>query len=413
MIYDTLIIGGGAAGLMAASELAGAKLKVALLEAQQRVGRKLAATGNGRCNFTNLNAGPDSYGNGGYFSGILEKYDGVAIMEKFNELGIPAEVDAEGRAYPMSNQAASVLDALRYGAEERGTVILTECRVTGLESDGDTVRLHTSMGDFQGRSCLVASGGAAAPKLGADAEFLRRLKDAGCRIVPLSPALSPLKTETAGIKALKGIRARCRVGLSVDGKEVASEYGEVIFSDYGISGIAVMQMSRAAGVHLSRRRKVSLKLDFARTNPRETAVIDLKARAKSMPLRRLEDFLNGIVPRRLGQAVTAMAGVGPQSRTVSDVGEAELERLEYCLRNFEGQVLKVMGFEYAQVTSGGLATDELDPESLEIVRLPGVYAAGEAIDVDGVCGGYNLHWAWASALAASDAIIKKIKDMCL
>ena len=387
MRYDAIIIGGGAAGLAAAVALSRRGRRVAVLEAQPRVGRKLLSTGNGRCNFTNTGAAPEDYfGDAALARGALAAFPPARVLEFFASLGVPARVDAEGRAYPSSNAASSVLDALRLSLQEAGGEEITGFRVRVLSRD--LVATAEDGRQMAGRCALLATGGLAAPSLGAaDARFVKTL---GLRFTRRAPALAPLETES--VPALKGLRAQCVLSL-----EGHMERGEILFTEYGVSGIAAMQLSRFA------RPGATLSIDFL-----GGAQPALAARAQMLPKRRMEDFLNGIVPRRVGQVLTKSAGI-PLSKTAGELDTAEISALETVLTGWTLPVHGARGYAQAQVTAGGLEGTQFDPDTLEARRVPGLYAAGEMLDVDGPCGGYNLQWAWASALLAARSMDERLK----
>lgn len=387
MRYDAIIIGGGAAGLAAAVALARRGRRVAVLEAQPRVGRKLLSTGNGRCNFTNATASPEDYfGDAALARAALAAFPPARVLEFFASLGVPARVDAEGRAYPSSNAASSVLDALRLSLQEAGGEEITGFRVRALSRD--LVATAEDGRQMAGRCALLATGGLAAPSLGAaDAPFVKAL---GLRFTRRAPALAPLETEN--VPALKGLRAQC--ALSLEGRV---ERGEILFTEYGVSGIAAMQLARFA------RPGSTLAIDFlAGARPA------LSARAQALPKRRMEDFLNGVVPRRVGQVLVKSAGI-PLSKTAGELSAAEISALEGMLTGWTLPVRGARGYAQAQVTAGGLEGAQFCPDTLEARSVPGLYAAGEVLDVDGPCGGYNLQWAWASALLVARAMDERLK----
>ena len=412
MTYDVIIIGGGAAGLMAACALSEAGVRVALLEKQARVGRKLLSTGNGRCNFTNLNAvEADYHGSKALLRAALRAWPPKRVCERFSDLGVPARADGEGRAYPASNQAAAVLDALRLAADEAGCETACGFAVASLSAGRDGFTAQAGDGRaVKGRFAIVCTGGLAAPKLGACADGYRLLSSMGHEISPRRPALAPLKTPPEAVRALKGLRAQCRVALLADGREVRAERGEVLFAEYGVSGIAAMQLSRAAGEALERGQSVELAIDFLPERDAGGVEDMLHGLRKRLPERALEDLLTGVVPKRIGQTLFKGAGVAPLNRPARSLSDAELRAIATQLRSWRLPVVGVQGFEQAQVTAGGADGDGFDPETLESRCVPGLFAAGEVLDVDGDCGGFNLHWAWASALMCAEAILQRLKS---
>ena len=443
MIYDIIIIGGGASGLLAAAVLAGKGRRVALLEAQARVGRKLLSTGNGRCNLTNRNARPSDYhGSRQAAQYALKCWPPKRIEALFEALGVPCAADGEGRVYPMSRQAASVLDALRLACDERGVDTLTEFEVVKLalqplppddrrhgaaealpvsrrekapqQSVPSRDRQHPSEAlpasgrsgyaaaakdgrRVWGRCCLVCTGGLAAPKLGASGKGQELLKALGHSITPRFPAIAALVTPPEPVRGLKGIRAEGRLTLLAGGEAIREEAGEILFSESGVSGIAAMQLARGVNEALRANRACALRLDLC------PQPVDLGRRAANLPKRAMEDFLNGIVPRRLGQTLVKSAGI-PLNRPAGSLSHVELQRLHQILTGWTLPVTGTLGFDQAQVTAGGVSLKDFDLRALRSLRAPGLFAAGEVLDVDGDCGGFNLQWAWSSALLAVEGI---------
>ena len=402
MQYDTMIIGGGASGLMAACALSRKGRRVIVLESQARVGRKLLSTGNGRCNLTNRNACPGDYhGSRQAARQALRAWPPKRIEEMFSALGIPCVADEAGRVYPMSRQAASVLDALRLACEEGGVEMRTDFRVTTLLRTDAGFEARSAGGEaVWGRTALICTGGLAAPKLGASGDGYELLKRLGHRITPRFPAIAALKTPPEDVRALKGIRAEARIALVCDGEALRTERGEILFAESGVSGIAAMQLARAAGEALAAGRRCAARIDFM---PDADAEAALRERAKALPARGMEDFLNGIVPKRLGQTLVKAAGIDLSTRAGTLTGKA-IMRLAGVLNGWTLPVTGVQGFDQAQVTAGGAALEDFDARNMRSLRAPGLFAAGEVLDVDGDCGGFNLQWAWSSALMAADGI---------
>ena len=408
--YDVLIIGGGASGLAAACALSRSGRRVAILEKQNRVGRKLLSTGNGRCNFTNLNASAKDYhGSRQAVQQVLKAWPPRKVMDFFESIGIPGDADEEGRVYPMSGQAASLLDALRLYADEQGAETLTDFAVekmtvgkwgfTAKAADGRMV---------QGKYALVCTGGLAAPKLGACGDGYRILEDFGHRITPKFPAIAALKTPPEPVRGLKGIRASAQIALIVDNDAVRTERGEVLFAETGISGIAAMQLARCFGKAQRAGKKCAARINFMPADA--NAANWLKSRVHILPKRSMEDFLNGIVPKRLGQSLVKAAGIEPLSRTADSLTKAEINALAKVISGWEIPVTGVQGFDQAQVTAGGADLKDFDVRSMQSLKIPGLFAAGEVLDVDGDCGGFNLQWAWASALTACDAMEQMMNE---
>ena len=392
------VIGGGAAGLMAACALARGGVQVDVLERQPRVGKKLLATGNGRCNFTNMNMGPQHYyGSFLDMPEFLEKFTPERIMDEFAAMGVPGVADEQGRVYPMSNAAASVLDVLRLTLSEYGGGELTGFDVSEIRH-GRTFNVRSADGRTgKYDRVIIACGGKAAPKSGGCDGGYRLLRGLGHNITGLRPAIAPVNTDVTDLKGLKGIRVRCNVTLRDGDNDICRESGEVLFADYGLSGICIMQLARR--VHGLKRPVISIDLV---PGMKEAYLFE---HIRNLADRRLEDVLNGMLQRRLGWNVLRAAGIADLSRTAGSLSRREISAVYRKLTDFSVSVDSVCGMESAQVTAGGADMTEFDPVTLESRIVPGLYAVGEVCDVDGDCGGYNLHWAWASALAAAEGIL--------
>ena len=365
------VIGGGAGGLCAAIAAAENGAGVTIIERNNRVGKKLLKTGNGRCNLSHEGVTPEDYNHPDFVSEVLTEWDNAALLGFFRSLGLYTVRDAEGRCYPLSDTASSVLDVLRLrcaalGVEERCS---TEVRSLG-QRRGRWVLRFTEGGEAEFDRVIVSTGGGT-----------QLLKELGHSMIPFSPVLCPLKTELAPIRGLSGLRQRCRVTLWRNGRAVYSESGEVLFRDYGLSGIVVLNLSRLA------RKGDVLSLNLLPDWDEE----QVKAMLSERKGRGSETF-TGVFHRRIGEALLRYASEGiPLFTAVTDLRLT----VEGCADAAN-----------AQVTRGGAAVDEFDRATMESRLHKGLYCIGEALDIDGKCGGYNLHWAFASGLTAGRSCIK-------
>ena len=364
------MIGGGAGGLCAAIAAGRAGADVRIFEQANRVGKKLLKTGNGRCNLSNTHVSPEHYNRPGFVAPVLADMPCGALLAFFGSLGLWTVTDEEGRVYPRSDTAASVLDVLRLGCEALGVEerCSTEIAAVAPQSRGFILTARTGEKFFADRVIAATGGGTA---------LLRSL---GHKTVSFSPVLCPLKTDTESIRGLTGLRCACRAQLLRRGKGVYAENGEILFRDFGVSGILALDLSRYAlpGDTLSLDLLPELSLD----------ALTAKLSAQKALRRGGAELFTGIFHRRLGEAIARRAENG---------GTAELARI---VKDYRLSVLGPGDTQHAQVTRGGADVAEFDPETMESRRVPGLYAAGETLDIDGACGGYNLHWAFASGLRA-------------
>lgn len=397
--WHTIIVGGGASGLAAAVFCARALGgdQVLLLEKAPRVGKKLLATGNGTCNITNRRADVSHYHGSepSFTASALRAFPPQACIDFFASLGVVCASREEGREYPLCEQAAAVLDCLRLELKRLGVTERCDAAVTAVRTEKGGFAVVTADDIVYAEHIILCTGGAAAPSLGGSAEGYTLATALGHRKTPLFPSIVQVKTDTTFVKAVKGLRTDATVTFVLDGKPLCSHTGELLFTEYGISGPAVMQISRAVGDWERRKSGVmQAVIDLLPAMSEEELVEHLKAR----PVRTAEDFLTGLLHKRIGQTVCRAAGFS-LNETVRDH-----RRLAAAIKRFTVNVIGTQGFGGAQVTAGGIDTRDVDPVTMQSRLVRGLYLIGELLDVDGDCGGYNLQWAWASAYAAAQAV---------
>ena len=398
---DTIIIGGGAAGMAAAIAAAEAGGRVTLIERQSRVGRKLLATGNGRCNLSNRAAGDGTHYHGeqpGFSRAALARYGVEDTLAWFRALGLITAEEPDGKLYPYSNMAGSVLDVLRFALERPGITVRCGERVTALRRERGGFAVETETDRLRAGRVILAAGGCAGAKLGGVTDGYQLAAELGHSRTALHPALVQIKTDPTYPRALKGVKADAAVHLLRGRECLAETRGEILFTEYGVSGPAIFELSRAAATG-GEGLRLSLDLLSGWTGAETAAWLRARRRAG---LSETAQLLTGTLHTRLGQTVCRAAGFTNQPpETLTD---GDLDRIARSLRGFSLPVTGVCGFDQAQVTAGGLRTAEFDAETLESRLVPGLFAVGEVLDVDGDCGGFNLQWAWSSGRAAGGAL---------
>ena len=393
-----VIIGGGSSGIMAALTAAEDKNnRVLLLERQQRIGRKLLATGNGRCNLTNTGATAANYHgeDPDFVRPALGRFTPADTLAFFHGLGLLTVTEYGGRVYPLSNSANSVLDVLRFALEKAGVEQRTACPVRAICREGAGYGVDTDGERLHADKLIVACGGAAGGKLGGVMDGYKLLKPLGHKRTGLHPALVPVNTAPEYPKALKGVRAQAALRLEGGGGTLAESRGELQFTETGVSGPAVFDLSRAAATGGEGLR---LHIDFMPFSREETLKL-LRQRREQFPAQESGELLTGMLHNRLGRMLVKYSGING-SRPLGSLTEEELGRTAASCTDFVLPVLGTGGFDSAQVTAGGIRTAGVNPETLESFFLPGLFLCGELLDVDGDCGGYNLQWAWASGRLA-------------
>lgn len=409
-LYDLAIVGGGAAGLFAAVTAAQKGLSVVLLEKGPRVGKKLLATGNGTCNISNLHAAPAHYhgvGAEAFVRSALACLSPEQTMDAFSAIGLECVARPDGRVYPLCEQAAAVLDCLRLTAAGAGVHTLCDAQVTAVRRKEKGFELVFGKESVSARRVLMAGGGAASPSLGGCKEGYCLLISIGHTRTKMFPSIVQVRTDTQYLRAVKGIRVDARVAFCLNGRELAAETGEVLFTEYGLSGPAVMYISRVVGEwECGMRGTMTAVLDLlpAYTAQQVRAMLSVR---RTLTGRNMEDYFTGLLNKRVGQTLVRACGLA-LTAPVSALSNADIDRLVDAVKAFTVTVERTQGYAAAQVMAGGISLDEFDAQTMQSRVVRGVYAAGEVLDVDGDCGGYNLQWAWSSAALAVRSIAEEL-----
>lgn len=397
--FDSIIIGGGASGMVAAIFAAAAGSRVLVMEQKDKLCKKIYATGNGKCNFTNRNQDSACYrgSDASLALPVLQSFSFEDTLAFFKDIGIYPK-ERNGYFYPNSEQAASVAEALVREAKRLGVVCITGQKVISAEKrDTGEFFVKTENESFAGKSIVLATGGKASPAHGSDGSGYPLAKAFGHRIITPLPAIVQLKAEGGFFKTLAGVRTEGRVRLHID-SEIYEEEGELLFAAYGISGIPVMQVSRFAAVALKEKKPVEAELDLLREITEEELVLELSRRFNRMSGNTAEEAMAGLLNHKLNYVMLKECGINPTA-PASSVKKQDTAKLANKCKHFNVRITDTNGFENAQACSGGVPLTELT-EHMESKLVPGLFVTGELTDIDGTCGGYNLQWAWSSGAAA-------------
>ena len=431
---ELIVVGAGAGGLMAAITAARLGAQVTLLEGTGRCGRKLSQTGNGKCNFTNLSLTGNEYRSEDmtFPRQIIDAFPPESVISFFESIGVLPKYRGS-YVYPLSDQASTVTEALYWELKRLGVELRYDCALQSLQANvGGSFLLDTAGGSFSAKAVILCMGSKAFPLTGSDGSGYRIAESLGLRVTPLAPALCGLRAKNPRFAEMAGVRTEAGLTLTVNGEDRAEEFGELQLTEYGISGIPVFQLSGRAGQALLKKDRVTVRIDFLpqlETKKLKELLFDRRERMAALPAERL---LLGILNDKLALALLREAGILPEQsgikgsgkgkkpdrkqkekgiaysgKKIREISNEAMLRLWDLLKGYAAEIVSSQPFETAQCVSGGVDTREVYPESCECRKIPGLYLAGELLDVDGSCGGYNLQFAWSSAWLAGRAAAKK------
>lgn len=400
---QVLIVGGGAAGMMAAIAARRKGAEVTILERNPRIGKKILVTGNGRCNFANINVGANCYQgqNPRFVYSALAGFGVEKTIAFFEKLGIAPKVEEQGKVFPMSDQASSVLDVLMYELQETGVQIICDAYVKSISKKKEGFNLELENGSvWQGDKVILATGGKAMPSTGSDGNGFALVKALGHKITPIFPGLVQLKLAGEYFQRIQGVKFVGTAEVLHQNKIVAQDRGDILFANYGVSGPPILQISRKAGELLQQSAEVILKISLIDSIPVDELKKMLLTRFKNQPGKTVEFSLVGLINKRLIPVVLKEAGIGDLRCSVRNLSARDCERIAKLLTDWRFKVRGTKGWASAQVTAGGVATHEINQKSMESKLVHGLFFAGEILDIDGQCGGFNLQWAWSSGYIA-------------
>lgn len=406
-----IIIGGGAAGILAAISAAREGAKVTILEHKDRIGKKILSTGNGKCNYTNRLQGIHCYRgeDPAFVLSVLDSFGFEQTVEFFKELGIYPK-EKNGYFYPASGQASSVVDVLRMELERLKVQICTECEPLRMKKTGSVYTIQTTKGIFKGDCLIFATGLKAFSKSGSDGSALKFAEQLGHHVSEIVPALVQLMAKESFFKGIAGIRSEGEIRLFVNDEWIASDRGELQLTEYGVSGIPTLQVSRFAAKALQKNQKVTAELDFAPDDTiEELFQILIERFYHCLGEKNCEEVLIGMYPKKLIPMFLKQTGISGKVSSKS-ISRQLIQSLANVMKTLKIHITDTKGFECAQVCAGGILTEELNEYTMESLLVPGLFFCGEIVDIDGICGGYNLQWAWSSGYLAGKYAAHYEKD---
>ncbi len=400
---DVAIVGGGFSALVLANNLKTKKLKVAIFEKLDRVGKKILSTGNGRGNLTNKSINVFNYHgeNPNFVKYAIERYDSFSLRSFFSNLGLMFAIE-EDKIYPSSLQANSILDALRFGLEKTKVKMHTNANVTKIEKEGDFFKLTTSLGEFFAKNVVLAFGGKSQKQFGTDGSSFSLANDLNLSVTKLYPSLVQMKTDLDKIRGFKGIKSQVKIDLCDGNNIIKSTYGDLLFTDSGVSGNAIFYLSS----YIHHLKNPNLRIEFIPEITFNRLIDHLLY--KQIQFFNLEsgELLNGVIHKQIGKQFVKRFTT---AKTIGEIKRVEIENICKEVKSFCLNIVGTLGFDYSQVTHGGIRTNQFDDKTFECKSCANLFAVGESLDIDGDCGGYNLQWAFSSAMCCGEYINGKVK----
>ncbi|MDD3223160.1 MAG: NAD(P)/FAD-dependent oxidoreductase [Clostridium sp.] len=409
MNYDIIVIGAGASGLISAITAKDSGKNVAIVESNNRVGKKILTTGNGRCNITNKHIELSRYHskNNNFFNFALENFSCKDTELFFNSLGLPLVTLEDGKMYPMSLQASSVLDIMRLAIDERAIPVYLDNKVKKIDCCKNIFKIYTNNDELlQCEKLIIACGGKSAPASGSDGSIYSILSSLGHKLLKTFPSLVQLKLDYDKLKSISGIKFDGNASISVNDDIKQSEYGEILFTNYGISGPPILQLSRIASTNVESGSHVKIILDMMPKYDSDKVKAFIENHLGTFSYRTVFDSFIGILNKKLIPTFLKEAGIENIHKPCYELSWKERNNILKLLKHWEFTVTGTNSFSNAQVTAGGIDTKYVDSSTMESTIIDNLYFCGEILDVDGDCGGFNLQWAWSSGhLAGKSAAL--------
>jgi predicted Rossmann fold flavoprotein len=402
------IVGGGASGMIAAITAARLGADVTIYERQDRVGKKLLATGNGQCNLTNLKCSLDHFhgDDPGFAAKALERFPADTTIAFFNSLGALTIAEADGKVYPRTLQASTILDVLRFELEQRNVAITPSTAIERVKQNGSVFTLQSDTSRFSSDAVIISCGSRAMPQLGGNKSGFEILAHLVHTMTDHYPVLVPIKTDCPYSRHLKGTKIQADVSVHVDDTMVARDSGELLFTEYGLSGPPIIQLSIPINKALHQKKKVRCLVDLFPDRERGELSVHVQKRLETKAGLPLETALIGFVNKRLISSLIADSGIFDPRKRCKTVTRDEMNLLAETVKNWSFAVTGSLSWNEAHVCAGGIKTDGFNRETMESLLVKSLYATGEVLDIIGDCGGYNLQWAWSSGFIAGESAAK-------
>lgn len=399
-----IIIGAGAAGLCAAISSARAGHKITLLEQNNKIGKKILVSGNGKCNIDNkyINANRFHSQNPEFIEEVLKSYDFEVVEKFFISIGLELVEGKEGKMFPMSLQASSVVELLEYEAKRVGVQIICDCAVTAISKEADIFILETTQGTKTCQKLLLASGSPAAPQLGGSNSGYAFATKMGHTLIPHHPSLVQLCSEEPWVKTCAGVKVAGLAQLYANGEYITEKKGDLLFTKYGISGLAILDLSREVSTRLASYDYCELNLDLMPKLSKEKLANLLLNRIGEGSKKPLNLWMQGVINKKLIPIIVEQSKC--KAKIEKELNRKEIGKLVYAIKNLKLSVNDTKGFQGAEVATGGINTTEINPQTMESKLVQNLYFAGEILDVDGDRGGFNFHWAWVTGMRVNKTL---------
>ena len=407
-VYDLIIIGGGASGIMASLSASDFGSSVLILEKNNRIGKKILVTGNGRCNYTNVFLKKDDFNHPDFVENIFNQFGPAETIDYFENLGIIAKVEDEGKTYPLSEQASTFLDVFLYEIEKRNIRVELEQEVIRITKNNDYFLLTTKDGKkYSAKKLILSTGGKSMSLTGSDGSGYDLAKGLGHKATEVFPALVKLRLDSPHLKHLSGVKINSQVDLMLDDEIIQSETGDILFANYGISGPTILELSRKANELLNKNKKPKVRVILIQSVSKAKII----ERFNHSQDKEISQSLVGLVNKRFISVLLKESGIDKSNILVKDVNKSQLFKLIDLLYDWRISITGSLGFEDSQVTAGGIDLVSVNNQTLESKIHKGLYFTGEVLDIDGRCGGYNLQWAWSSGyIAGKNASMSEQND---